>query len=200
MLMGLNGGPTAWWDPDQFDQCGIAARVIKLHGSINWYNLCEDPLPRRIGKSVRLSSQEEMPIVIWPSSTKYQEAQIDPFAQLSDRARRALQPIQGSQRLLVICGYSFRDRHINAEIDRALSDSNGTLTIVAFTEHDKPMGKLKEWLKHVTFRHQVLVFAKRGFFTGNEKLCADEDLPWWKFTNVTRILEGDLGHDLEASS
>ena len=189
---GLSGGATAWWDTNAFDVDGVSARVVKLHVSINWYQFPDDPLPRRIGTSIELEDQEDIPLLIWPSSTKYQEAQLDPFAQLLNHARRALRPESGSQRLLVICGYSFGDRHINLEIDRALHESRGDLTIAAFTDKNEPAGLLKNWHADNSVRDQVLVFAKRGFFHGNQAHASTEDLPWWKFENLTRILNGDV--------
>ena len=189
---GLSGGATAWWDTSTFDIEGVSARVVKLHGSINWHQFPDDPLPRRIGTGVALDNQEEIPLLIWPSSTKYQEAQLDPFAQLLNRARRALRPSSGSQRLLVICGYSFGDRHINLEIDRALHESRGNLTVAAFTDRNEPTGLLKDWRGDNSVRDQLLVFANRGFFHGEQEHASTEDLPWWKFENLTRILNGDF--------
>ena len=188
---GLSGGATAWWDTNAFDVDGVSARVIKLHGSINWNQLPDDPLPKRIGPSIEIVDQEEIPLLIWPSSTKYQETQFDPFAQLLNRARLALRPESGSQRLLVICGYSFGDRHINLEIDRALHESGGNLTIAAFTDRDEPTGLLKDWREDASVRDQVLIFGNRGFFHGDEEVTSTEDLTWWKFENLTRILNGD---------
>ena len=189
---GLSGGATAWWDTNAFDVDGVSARVIKLHGSIDWYQFPDDPLPRRIGSSIKIEDLEDIPLLIWPSSTKYQEAQRDPFAQLLSRARTALRPNAGAQRLLVICGYSFGDRHINLEIDRALQESGGNLTIAAFTDQNEPTGQLKEWRENSLVRYQVLVFAKRGFYHGDDENASTEDLPWWKFENLTRILNGDV--------
>ena len=189
---GLSGGATAWWDTNAFDVDGVSARVIKLHGSIDWYQSPDDSLPRRIGSSIEIQDQDDIPLLIWPSSTKYQEAQRDPFAQLLNRARTALRPNAGAQRLLVICGYSFGDRHINLEIDRALLESGGKLTIAAFTDKNEPTGQLKEWRENSLVRDQVLVFANRGFYHGDDENASTEELPWWKFENLTRILNGDV--------
>ena len=189
---GLSVGATAWWDASAFDADGISARVIKLHGSINWYQFPGDPLPRRIGTSIELENQANIPLLIWPSSSKYQEAQLDPFAQLLNRARMTLRPSSGSQRLLVVCGYSFSDRHINLEINRALHESGGNLTIAAFTDMNEPSGLLQEWREYPLVRDQVLVFSNRGFFCGDEEHISEEDLPWWKFENLTRILNGEV--------
>jgi hypothetical protein len=188
---GIDGGVTGWWSAETFDRDGLAARVLKLHGSVNWCEVAGDPLPRRIAPRLQVQGVQDRQVLIWPASTKYREAQLDPFAQLADRARRVLRPVGGSQRVLVVCGYSFGDAHINIEIDRALRDSAGDLTVIAFSSEDEPMGKLREWHEAPETREQVLVFAKRGFFHGEIAEKSDQELPWWKFENVVRLVGGE---------
>lgn len=139
---GIDGGVTGWWNPLVFDREGLAARVLKLHGSINWCEFPDDPLPRRLGSCLQVIDTTDRRILIWPASTKYRETQMDPYAQLLDRARRVMRPSRGTQCVLVICGYSFGDAHINIEIDRALRESAGDLTVVAFTNENEPMGAI----------------------------------------------------------
>lgn len=188
---GLDGGATGWWNPETFDRDGLAARVLKLHGSVNWCEIAGDPLPRRIAPTLQIQPMNERQVLIWPASTKYRETQLDPFAQLADRARRLMRPTRGSQRVLVICGYSFGDAHVNSEIDRALRESTGDLTVIAFSSENEPTGKLQEWIETDELREQVLIFAKRGFFHGDVAEQSQNDLPWWKFENVVRLLGGE---------
>lgn len=188
---GIEGGVTGWWSPQTFDRKGLEARVFKLHGSINWYEEPGDPLPRRVSPNIKLRGNNRHKILIWPASTKYRETQLEPFAQLADRARGAMRPELGRQRALVICGYSFRDEHINREVERALQESKDQLTVVAFTDEDELTGVLQTWNDNVTLREQVLIFGNRGFFHGETKQTSDQDLPWWKFENITRILKGE---------
>ncbi|MCY4156757.1 MAG: SIR2 family protein [Gammaproteobacteria bacterium] len=188
---GIDGGVTGWWSPDTFDRDNLEARVFKLHGSVDWYEAAKDSCPRRIAPNLKLEEMQDKRILIWPASTKYREAQLDPFAQLAERARRVIRPSPGSQRVLVICGYSFRDAHINIEIDKALRDSVGNLTVIVFSSEDEPVGQLKGWNEAVEIRDQVLIFAKRGFFHGDESNCSAQDLPWWKFENFVRLLGGE---------
>ncbi len=188
---GLFGGSTAWWQPETFETEGLSARVLKLHGSIDWRLFEDETAPRRIGPSVETSDKSDLPVLIWPSSTKYQETQSDPFAQLLERARQAMRPAANSQRLLTICGYSFGDSHINSEVDKALRESEGRLTVAAFTNEDGLKGQLKEWGEDPLVAEQVLVFANRGFFHGATRLTSKQDLPWWKFEYMTRMLQGE---------
>ncbi len=188
---GLDGGVTGWWRPETFDRDGLAARVFKLHGSINWCEFPDDPLPRRVGTSLQIGAANERRILIWPASTKYRETQLDPYAQLAERARRVLRPCRGSQCVLVVCGYRFGDAHINLELDRALRESAGDLTLAVFTSDNEPSGQLGKWHKDATVAEQMLVFANRGFFHGTQSATATKDLLWWKFENITRLLGGE---------
>ena len=188
---GIDGGATGWWNPDTFDRDALAARVIKLHGSVDWCEVAGDSLPRRIAPNLRVQDMQDRRVLIAPASTKYRETQLDPFAQLADRARRVMRPTHGSQRTLVICGYGFGDAHINIEIDRALRESKGDLTVIAFSSENEPVGQLKEWNETAEIREQVLIFAKRGFFHIDTVDRANCDLPWWKFENVVRLLGGE---------
>ncbi|PTL36040.1 hypothetical protein CLG94_07010 [Candidatus Methylomirabilis limnetica] len=188
---GLDGGVTGWWSPQTFDRDGLAARVFKLHGSINWCEFPDDPLPRRVGDRLQIAGAKERRILIWPASTKYREAQLDPYAQLAERARRVLRPSAGSQCVLFVCGYRFSDAHINLELDRALRESGGKLTIVVFTSDNGPSGQLATWHKDAAVMEQVLVFANRGFFHGTQSAPTTTDLLWWKFENITRLLGGE---------
>ncbi len=188
---GLDGGVTGWWNPLTFDRKELVARVFKLHGSINWCEFPGDPFPRRVGDRLQVIPTNDRRILIWPASTKYRETQLDPYAQLSERVRQVLRPSHGAQCVLLVCGYRFGDSHINIEIDRALRETEGRLTVIAFTSENEPSGQLKKWNEDFAVSEQVLIFAKRGFFHGTQASTATNDLPWWKFENITRLLGGE---------
>lgn len=188
---GMNGGNSAWWDTTTFDTDGLAARVLKLHGSIDWSEISGDPLPRRIAKSLTLPKGNDRKVLIWPASTKYRETQRDPYAQLSTLARHVLRPQSGSQTVLTVCGYSFGDSHINIEIERALRESGGELTVVVFTFDEEPIGELKRLHEDKEITDQVRIYARRGFFHGITAVKSANDLPWSKFENITRLLGGE---------
>lgn len=188
---GMSGGNSAWWDTSTFETDGLDARVLKLHGSIDWSEMSGDPLPRRIAKSLTLPTGNDRKVLIWPASTKYRETQRDPYAQLSSLARRVLRPQSGSQTVLTVCGYGFGDSHINIEVERALRESGGELTVVVFTFDDEPIGELKRLHEDKEISDQVRIYARRGFFHGATEAKSAIDLPWSKFENVTRLLGGE---------
>lgn len=187
---GFIGGATGWWEPSTFTRDGKSARVFKVHGSIDWCLLKDDSLPRRVRPTIETGSMKTH-VLIYPAATKYQETQRDPFAQMLDHLRRTLRPGKNKETVLAICGYGFGDSHINLEIQNALYQSDGRLTIVAFVGTDEPQGELKEWLDDPKIADQIRVYAEQGFFHGDRQLRKDAKLPWWKFEILARLLGGE---------
>ena len=187
---GFTGAATGWWEPSTFRPDGKAARVFKIHGSIDWCLLKDDSLPRRIRSGIKTASDRKH-VLIYPAATKYQETQRDPFAQMLQYMRQSICPSEGKEMVLAICGYSFGDSHIDLEIENALYQSEGRLTIAAFVETDEPEGKLRNWLDDTTINEQIRVYANKGFFHGNKPFKQDSDLQWWKFEILARLLGGE---------
>lgn len=187
---GFSGAATGWWEPNTFNTHVKAARVFKLHGSIDWCLLEGDTLPRRIRSGIKAESAKNH-ILIYPAATKYQETQRDPFAQMLNLMRQSLCPSEGKEMVLAICGYSFGDPHIDLEIENALHQSEGRLTIAAFASTDEPEGKLSDWLADSAISEQIRVYANKGFFHGDKALKLDNDTPWWKFEILARLLGGE---------
>jgi hypothetical protein len=85
-------------------------RLWKLHGSINW-------MEREVGSSrrvVRVSGEPDSDgTMVFPSQRKYDESRKQPYQALMDRLSAVL---ARDGALLVACGYSFGDEHINARL------------------------------------------------------------------------------------
>lgn len=86
------------------------ARLWKLHGSVNWKVLGKNV--SRVTKDVAGS-----PELIYPSKLKYDQSRKMPFLAMSDRLTAFLLKPHA---VLLICGYSFSDEHINDAIINAL--------------------------------------------------------------------------------
>jgi len=188
---GLAGGATGWWDLTALSPDRQQARVIKLHGSIDWVVLKGEIFPRRIRDSI-LPADVDLAegALIWPALTKYRETERDPFAQLAKIMREILHPPEHIFPVLIVCGYRFGDAHINLELYRALKESEQRLTVLVFTEMERPEGVLKLWHEDPALRDQVRIHAKNGFFHTVDSL-SQNDLPWWKFEVLTRLLGGE---------
>jgi hypothetical protein len=187
---GFTGAATGWWEPSVFSADESRARVFKIHGSIDWCLLSGDSLPRRIRSGIKTESQMSH-VLIYPAATKYQETQRDPFSQLLKYMRLSLCPGERKEMVLAICGYSFGDSHIDLEIENALYQSEGRLTIAAFVRSDEPEGKLRNWLDDATVSDQIRVYANKGFFHGNQESRLTNEVPWWRFEILTRLLGGE---------
>ena len=188
---GMNGGTSAWWDSTTFDAKGLDARILKLHGTIDWVEHADDPLPRRIAHRLNEVSSGGSSVMIWPASTKYRETQRDPYAQLIERAREALRPANHAQVVLTVCGYSFGDTHINYEIERALRESNGELTVAVFTFEDAPNGELLRLHRDQAITKQIRIYARRGFHHGPIVEKSENPLSWSEFERFVRLLSGE---------
>jgi len=97
------------------------ARLWKLHGSINWWSQSTDQ-----ASEVIRSNSEKAGVcrLIHPSHLKYEESRQMPYLAMLDRLKSFL----GKPRaVLVICGYSFRDKHINSLIAQALAGNQDAI-------------------------------------------------------------------------
>lgn len=187
---GFAGAATGWWEPSVFNKERAAARVFKVHGSIDWCLLEGDPLPRRIREGIKPDMGRNY-VLIYPAATKYQETQRDPFAQLLQTMRDGLRPNEGEEIVLAICGYSFGDSHIDLEIENALYQSGGRLTVAAFVGDDEPKGILKKWIGTSIIAEQIRVYTNKAFLHADTSIRTDKDLPWWKLEVLARLLGGE---------
>lgn len=107
-------------------------RLWKLHGSINWHQ--EQQQDQGEQKRVYRSSEVmgNAAHLIYPSHLKYQESRKMPYLALIDQLNRF---IRRKSSLLILCGYSFGDRHINDTIVNALK-ANPTAMVLGLMFDD----------------------------------------------------------------
>jgi hypothetical protein len=87
-------------------------RLWKIHGSINW----RVDTVRGRERIVRTEPHNEGEMIL-PSHYKYDESRKQPYSALMDRLAKAL---DRDDAILIVCGYSFGDDHINTIIFDAL--------------------------------------------------------------------------------
>lgn len=121
-------------------------RVWKLHGSANWKLI--DHVP------VRQSTTGASDMIL-PSHRKYDESRKMPYLALMDRFARCLSE-EGA--LLVTCGYSWSDEHVNATILTAL-DHHPNNAVIALLYSDP--ADLANVIPFATTRHNLFAIGSR---------------------------------------
>jgi hypothetical protein len=141
------------------------ARLWKLHGSINWYQVAEKGVFRGTTKEDGDSKR-----VIHPSHLKYEESRRMPYLAMIDRLRAFLKQPTST---LVLCGYSFRDEHINEVIVQGLQC---TPTAIAFALFFDKIVEYPQGVKLARERYNLSILARDGaVISGQESKWPEKD-------------------------
>lgn len=104
-------------------------RLWKIHGSINWYQEGANE-KKKVYRSSEI--KEDASHLIYPSHLKYEESRKMPYLALIDQLNRF---IRKKSSLLILCGYSFNDGHLNDTIVNALK-ANPTAMVLGLMYGD----------------------------------------------------------------
>jgi len=194
---GFSGGAVAF-RTHRFGQpipdSGFRANVIKLHGSIDWYMSDEGHVYRV--REFDLYPAKDGRVLIYPQATKYIATQRDPFASQFALFRDAL--TNAKENVLVVCGYSFGDEHINQEIELAMSAPENKTTLIAFCgEFGSLPATLNTW-RNETWGKRIYVLSEKGLYAGTDGPLyppepGQEPHNWWTFGGMTQFLENGNG-------
>ncbi len=205
---GFTGGAVAFWSEDTFNAAQTDAKmkaiVTKLHGSIDWYRAGSEQ-----GHIFRVRHDELYPdrstdggnVVIYPQSTKYVASRLDPFGCMFQHFRSLLATAR--RQVLFICGYSFGDDHINADMEQLILQPQSGTTVVAFSKETAgglhPV--LKGWCQS-SAGPRIFIATEKGLYRGNvgPSFPAPEgEREWWTFSGVAQLLEEGLPDDIAES-
>jgi len=120
---GFVGSDSTFFDVASMEQDNLPSRwsrLWKVHGSINWWRTAVGNVERRNGK---VSGDRQM---IYPSHLKYDQSRRLPYLAMLDRLKAFL---TRGQAVLITCGYSFSDQHLNEVILQGLA---GNPTAICF--------------------------------------------------------------------
>lgn len=112
---GFVGSDSAFLDLESMAEDDLPprwARLWKIHGSINWWMTSKNKIRR---SRDRVEGEQ---LLIYPSHLKYDQSRQMPYYAMVDRLRVFL---RSDQCVLLTCGYSFGDEHINAYIGQGLA-------------------------------------------------------------------------------
>ncbi|MDO4729401.1 MAG: SIR2 family protein [Bacteroidota bacterium] len=95
--------------------------LYKIHGSVDWLRT-EQGIQKRIS-----DSQDGEPVIIYPSSSKYQTSYESPYL---DMMSSFLEAVQKPKTAILCLGFGFNDKHINNAITMALRTNPELLLMV----------------------------------------------------------------------
>ena len=125
---GFAGSFEPFFCPESVEEIQIYPKLTKLwklHGSLGWdYNETKEKVIKK--------HHSEGKILIYPSHLKYRDSKKQPYVSLIDRIFNFLQQ---QDSILITCGYSFGDEHINERIFSSLKRSDGSHLFALY--HDK---------------------------------------------------------------
>lgn len=184
VIDGFNGAAIGYWNGEHsFEEQASSVnkfKVYKLHGSVDWYNDSNYGLIRcRYGVNYLKDVDN---VLIYPQATKYIETQKDPFATLFKEFRSELN--YSTPNILVVCGYSFGDNHINNEIEFAMKSRVNSTTVIAFVQTSNDfLNNL-----HLKFPKRVYIVCENHIKYNNEEHDIEKLSECWKFTGLTNFL------------
>lgn len=110
---GFCGSLRAFFNPESVEDLSFLPKQTKLwkiHGSLGWHFDSDTEKILRV-------SPDDNDIIIYPSTLKYKDSKKQPYESLLDRLSNFLKQ---DDTILITCGYSWGDEHINSRIISAL--------------------------------------------------------------------------------
>ena len=128
---GFCGSLRPFFNPESVEDFSFLAnqtKLWKIHGSLGWH------FDKDTEKILRVNSDDD-DILIYPSSLKYKDSKKQPYESLLDRLSNF---IKQDDTILVTCGYSWGDEHINSRIISALKTNTTSHVIgLLFDKYDQ---------------------------------------------------------------
>ena len=193
---GFRGTNRAWFNPETFDDDGVAYRLFKLHGSINWTRDKAGHVRR--GRNANEDASAE-PIVVYPSEQKYLQTQYGVYETMIGRFRNRLRT-QGVNNCLIVLGYSFNDGHINEAIWDAVTSQGSNLTVITFIgpeqDRERQNARIGAFAERCDARFNALIGSGTGGHFVGHALDAEDaktvlNFELWKFENLVDFVAGE---------
>lgn len=164
---GFVGSREPFFDIASIEQDAIPcrwARLWKLHGSINWQRRDDGTVFRAQGRAAMGKA------MIYPSHLKYDQSRRLPYLAMIDRLRAFFHAAGQAQPVgppvLVVCGYSFSDDHLNEVL---LDGLRGNQTAQCFVLEYKKLDDSQSVTKFASERPNMTVLAHDGAVVGTRR-------------------------------
>ena len=137
----------------QFEETAKPIHLLKLHGSVGWYE-CETYHIRRCAFASNIPENTKR-LMIPPQRRKANDTMNPPYSALWSTFRGALGQDRVPINRLVCIGYGFVDEHVNAVIENALARTD--FTVLIFTKELTDAA----WARWSTKTNVIVVTEKR---------------------------------------
>lgn len=163
---GFIGSKKAFFDLHSIEYEVLPSRWVKLwklHGSINWW---------KDSKGHVFRSAEEQTVskqMIFPSHLKYEESRLMPYFAMQDRLGHFL---ASGQAVLITCGYSFVDKHLNSIVLQRLTANPRAICFGLLYGDLANYSEALSCAKEIT---NLSLIAQDGAFVGGQQVVWNAD-------------------------
>lgn len=158
---GFCGSLRPFFNPESVEDFSFLAKQTKLwkiHGSLGWH------FDKDTEKILRVNPDDD-DILIYPSSLKYKDSKKQPYEGLLDRLSNFLKQ---DDSILITCGYSWGDEHINSRILSALKTNTTSHVIGLIYDKYEPIDLESKVVKIGLDNSKVSIYGARSAVIGNK--------------------------------
>ena len=156
---GFCGSLRAFFNPESVEDFSFLnnqTKLWKIHGSLGWH------FDKDTEKILRVSPDDD-DILIYPSSLKYKDSKKQPYESLLDRLSNFLKQ---DDAILITCGYSWGDEHINSRIISALKTNTTSHVIGLFFDKFSQINEDSTISKIAKDNTKISIYASRNAIIG----------------------------------
>jgi hypothetical protein len=139
---GFSGSYEPFFNPESVeDICFVSSRtkLWKMHGSLGWHF-------KESSKRIVREHSDKDDLLIYPSMLKYNNSKKQPYVSFMDRLSNF---IKQDDSVLLTCGYSFNDEHINGIILSALKTNTTSHVLVLYYDEVRKKDGEKEYREYL---------------------------------------------------
>ncbi|MCT3806470.1 SIR2 family protein [Elizabethkingia anophelis] len=156
---GFCGSLRAFFNPESVEDFRFLPKQTKLwkiHGSLGWH------FDKDTEKILRVSPDDD-DILIYPSTLKYKDSKKQPYESLLDRLSNFLKQ---DDAILITCGYSWGDEHINSRIISALKTNTTSHVIGLIFDKFEQINEQSKVSKIGLDNPKISIYASRNAVIG----------------------------------
>ncbi len=157
---GFCGSLRPFFNPESVEDFSFLSKQTKLwkiHGSLSWH------FDKDTEKILRVNPDDD-DILIYPSSLKYKDSKKQPYESLLDRLSNFLKQ---DDCILITCGYSWGDEHINSRIISALKTNTTSHVIGLIFDKYDPIKEKSKLVKLGLENSKISLYGSRNSVIGS---------------------------------